>query len=231
MCRYTLRIPHTKASTAEKPDLRETIIQAIQPVYDEIAQHVEHRIRPYTAQPVRYPPAVLALEHLGGRPTKYTPEKGQVAFCILADCRRIGTVRYVAAVLGISRTTLYEWYKLHPEFAFAIDAGKAVQESYLATLLAHGVPQWRGILFILKNLHGWSDHPKEPSQSSLPQTLAALLGQSIQLRDGNLHFAFTEAFSVLTEGKIAMADAIHPLQLSEALDIPLAGERSILGAR
>lgn len=48
------------------------------------------------------------------------------------------------------------------------------------------------------------------------------LGQSVQLTDGQLHFGFTEKFATLVMGKVAMREAISPLQLEEALDIPLA---------
>lgn len=48
------------------------------------------------------------------------------------------------------------------------------------------------------------------------------LGQSVQLMDGLLDFGFTEKFEALVMGKVAMAEAISPLQLDEELDIPLA---------
>lgn len=48
------------------------------------------------------------------------------------------------------------------------------------------------------------------------------LGQSVQLTNGLLDFGFTEKFEALVMGKVAMAEAISPLQLEETLNIPLA---------
>lgn len=97
----------------------------------------------------------LGVAHLGGRPTKYSPELAELAYYTLADDRVISSLNYVAAILGISRSTLFEWRRTYPEFEWAIFCGKAVQECQLATRLAYGGGNPQGILFALINLHGW----------------------------------------------------------------------------
>jgi hypothetical protein len=98
---------------------------------------------------------------MGGRPTKYSIKLAEVAFRVLADPNSVVSTGYLAVLLGISRSTLYEWQSQHPEFADAIKMGKALQESWLAKRLILGLGDQRGLMYLLINLHGWSHKPKK----------------------------------------------------------------------
>lgn len=107
----------------------------------------------------------LGIIHLGGRPTKYNDRMAELAYYVLADERIVASLNYVAAMLNISRSTLFEWRQKYEDFACAIEWGKAVQECQLATRLVYGEGDPRGILFCLKNLHGWRDEPRQKRES------------------------------------------------------------------
>jgi hypothetical protein len=117
----------------------------------------------------------LGVVQLGGRPTKYSVALAELAYCTLADDRIVAPLNYVAAVLGISRSTLFEWRRKYSDFEWAIFCGKAVQECHLATRLAYGGGNPQGILFSLINLHGWrmNGRRSEDGSSSLREALEA----------------------------------------------------------
>lgn len=66
-----------------------------------------------------------------GTPNKYRPEMCQKAIEVLSGGESIVAV---AAELGVSRVTVYEWKDTHPEFNAAINIG-----------LAHGQRKWEAI--------------------------------------------------------------------------------------
>lgn len=108
---------------------------------------------------------------MNGRPTKYRPEFALFAYSLLTDFRTIATISYVAAMLGVSRSTLYLWLQTHDDFKFGVECGKALQECWLATCLLHGHPNARGILFVLKNLHGWQEVGRQLPRADLAKEM------------------------------------------------------------
>jgi hypothetical protein len=115
---------------------------------------------------------------LNGRPTKYRPELAVLAYSIFTDFRTIATTRYVAAMLGVSRSTLYAWMRTHDDLRMGIEWGKALQECWLATCLLHGHNNTRGVIFALSNLHGWRSNPT----LRRTQDIAAAIKRQEQLR-------------------------------------------------
>lgn len=107
----------------------------------------------------------LGVRHLGGRPTKYHADMPELAFNILTDRRVIASVGYVAAMLGVSRSTLYELGKWYPPLREAIQAGRSLQESWLASILARGIRNPQGLMLIMMRYHGWKHDPKPERQS------------------------------------------------------------------
>ncbi len=70
-----------------------------------------------------------------GRPTKYTPEVIIEINKYLAEAvpenMSIPTIEGIALKLGISRDTLYEWAKVHPEFSDTLEKMKMLQKEAL----------------------------------------------------------------------------------------------------
>lgn len=75
------------------------------------------------------------MTHPGGRPTEYTPEVIQKINEYLEEAipqnMKIPTVEGIALKLGISRDTLYEWAKVHPEFSDTLKELKMRQKEIL----------------------------------------------------------------------------------------------------
>lgn len=70
-----------------------------------------------------------------GRPTLYTPEIieqiNEYLRTAIPENMQIPTVEGIALKLGISRDTLYEWAKVHPEFSDTIETLKMKQKEAL----------------------------------------------------------------------------------------------------
>lgn len=66
-------------------------------------------------------------------------------------------------IVGVSKQTLYDWCQRHSEFAEAKDIGRAKSELFWINLgkklslgeLKGSASAW---IFMMKNLHGWSDN-------------------------------------------------------------------------
>ena len=78
---------------------------------------------------------VNVIKHPEGRPTKYTPqaieEINQYLIEATPQNMKIPTIEGIALRLGISRDTLYEWAKVHPEFSDTIGRMKMMQKEAL----------------------------------------------------------------------------------------------------
>ena len=114
----------------------------------------------------RYAARQLGIHPFGGRPTKYREECAELAYNILCDFRTVTSLSYLAAILGISRSTLYEWQHRYPDFARAIFGGKAVQEGWLASQLLDQSRNPQGTLILLYVLHGWRKEGRRSQDGS-----------------------------------------------------------------
>ena len=70
-----------------------------------------------------------------GRPSKYTPEVineiNKYLVKAVPENMQIPTIEGIALKLDISRDTLYEWAKVHPDFSYTLDRLKMIQKEAL----------------------------------------------------------------------------------------------------
>lgn len=62
-----------------------------------------------------------------------------------------------AISLGVCIDTLLEWCKRYPEFSYAWKRAKEIQRQQMVQGMVAGVYQPAGIIFAMKNMHGWRD--------------------------------------------------------------------------
>lgn len=77
-----------------------------------------------------------AKKNLGGRPTKYIPEKiypkiEEYLQSAMPENMKIPTIEGISLKLGVSRDTLYEWAKQHKEFSDTLEYVKTKQKEIL----------------------------------------------------------------------------------------------------
>jgi hypothetical protein len=93
---------------------------------------------------------------MAGRPTKYKAEFAELAmnYCLLG-----ATDPEIAGFLGVGLRTVMDWKKAHPDFAEAMNHGKAhadakmIGAAYRSGLAGNATIQ----IFWLKNRLGWRD--------------------------------------------------------------------------
>lgn len=125
-----------------------------------------------------------------GRPTKYDPR-----YCtqVIRYMAKGYSKDVVAAKLGISRDTLYEWCKAHQEFSDTIKVGEAKSllfwektgiEGMMGKIKGFRPAVW---IFVMKNRFGWrdivevednsDDLVRQESQEDYGVTLERLIGK------------------------------------------------------
>ena len=67
-----------------------------------------------------------------GRPTKYTDAMPEALFNAMSEGK---SVTQFAAMIGVNRSTVYEWAERHQEFSDALTRGKEAGEAYWETEL------------------------------------------------------------------------------------------------
>jgi len=67
-----------------------------------------------------------------GRPTKYTADMPSSLYNAMAEGK---SVTQFAAMIGVNRSTVYEWAEHHKEFSDALSRGKEAGEAYWETEL------------------------------------------------------------------------------------------------
>lgn len=105
-----------------------------------------------------------------GRPTKYDPS---VQSTVIKVMKEGASIMEVAAELGVSRSTLYEWVNKIPEFSDTIKKGEALSEAWWEkqgrTNLQNKNFNYVGWYMNMKNRFEWRDRrPSETSRLSMP---------------------------------------------------------------
>jgi orotate phosphoribosyltransferase-like protein len=94
-----------------------------------------------------------------GRPSKYKKQYCSKVIELFSEGK---SVIQIAAELDVSRDTIYEWQKAHPEFSDSIKKGMTKSEAFWERLLqgaASGLASVNSaaLIFLLKNRFQWTD--------------------------------------------------------------------------
>ena len=95
-----------------------------------------------------------------------------IAFRMLVNNAGVHTPRSVANFLGISWAGAAQWKEKHERFALALELGQGIQEYCLASIMARGVQFPSSILFLMKNVHGWTDKMESTQRISIAAVIA-----------------------------------------------------------
>ena len=109
----------------------------------------EKKVEAKKPYPYAYPP---------GRPCKYEPEMDKIVIDLMSQ----GASKIeVAATLGISKSTLYEWLEKVPGFSAVIERGEMLSQQWWERegRLSLRDKEFNGSLWYMnmKNRHGWKD--------------------------------------------------------------------------
>lgn len=129
-----------------------------------------------------------ARENKGGRPTAYTQEAGPMLVAIM---RKGYSISAAAGALGVSRHTIYEWARNHPEFADSLELARNLRLFKLETdlLAAPDGPLVNARKFALANAskHEWGgvDDPNAaaPEMDPLTKLARELAGTALRPRE------------------------------------------------
>jgi len=134
-------------------------------------------------------PARSNGKHPGGRPSKYHPRYCQKLLAFMRVGGKIIVKPMVVSVgdnggseiidhplgklpaffegfarkIGVTTQTLCEWGRVHPEFSEAYKKAKEIQLEQMVAGAMSGIYQPAGVIFALKNMHGWRD--RQPDES------------------------------------------------------------------
>jgi hypothetical protein len=99
-----------------------------------------------------------------GRPTLYKPEYCQL---IVDHMKEGNSVTSFAALVGVVKDTIYEWFKRYPEFADAFKKAKELEELWYEKAgkasMVGKIPNFNSAVYIfhMKNKFGWRDRPDD----------------------------------------------------------------------
>lgn len=104
--------------------------------------------------------------YIFGAPTKYRKK-----YCdMLVDHMANGySFESFAGVIGVTRSTIYEWLKHHPHFSDAKNIGTQKSQLFWERIGVHGtigkLKGWApaGWIFNMKNRFGWQDRKEDPN--------------------------------------------------------------------
>jgi hypothetical protein len=92
------------------------------------------------------------------RPPNYHPDMCEIVAELMSDPTLCLSVSSLGANLGINESTLRSWEERYPDFSRSLAQGKAKQEQSYAAILSIGAHKYsQGLIFVMKNRHGWTD--------------------------------------------------------------------------
>lgn len=123
-----------------------------------------------------------------GRPSKYDPIYIESATTYLEDNTdiltegklkvKLPTIEGFAAFVGVNKTTLYEWSKVHPEFSNALDKIKTEQQKRLVNSGLSGDYNSTIAKLVLSANHGMSEKTESKVEHSGGVSLTDLFNKA-----------------------------------------------------
>jgi len=109
----------------------------------------------------------------GSAPVLWHNGRCEEVYNILTHPAGAHTLESAVGIMGISIRTAHDWKKSHPDFALAVETGRKAQEEMFAGRLARGMPYSQGLVWVLKNVHGWRDK----TETTLSLTVAEVIAK------------------------------------------------------
>lgn len=73
--------------------------------------------------------------------------------------------------IGVSRETLYEWGRVHPEFSDALKRAKEIMEEFLIENTLNGNYAQSFAIFMAKNTIHWTDKTEQKHTHEFPESI------------------------------------------------------------
>jgi transcriptional regulator with XRE-family HTH domain len=120
----------------------------------------------------------------GGRPTKYDPKYCEMLFSHMSEGYSLESF---AGLIGVSRSTLYEWIENNAEFSDIAARSKAAQlraNEQLMRDLAKGKIRngnTAAATFLMKNYHRWADRIEAKIEDMTAKNIDELKREAAEL--------------------------------------------------
>ena len=139
-------------------------------LYKKVNKELE--VQPSSYQGIPWLEVERRSKYCGG---KYHTQMPMMAFELLNDATQVQTMGSLAMHLGLSRQGLWDAMEREPQLKRAIELGKSAQEVRFAQRLAiDGMKYSQGLIFVLKNLHGWTDKMETKTEITLSKQVSDL---------------------------------------------------------
>ncbi len=102
-------------------------------------------------------------------------KKGEVVEVEERRANDFPTYAGFAAKIGVTRQVLHDWCDKHPEFLYAYNKCKSLQEKFLVTNGLNGMFNSGFAIFTAKNVIGWRDKQQDEQQQDTNALALALL--------------------------------------------------------
>lgn len=121
------------------------------------------------------------------RPTLYKPEYCEL---IIDEMREGASIEEVAAAIGVSKQTLYNWEKTHDEFLYAKKRGEELSKAWWMREgrinLKESKFNYTGWYMNMKNRFKWTDRVEQKSEVTITDPI------EVNVRQAGIKFANDE---------------------------------------
>ena len=115
-------------------------------------------------RPTKYKPAYCNLiidyfrrDHTVQKTISHTNKRGETWTVCREVANRLPTIEEFSGLVGISKQTLHNWTRQHPDFQHAYTMAKQFYAAFVIDLAARGFLNSTFAIFLAKNTMGWHD--------------------------------------------------------------------------